>query len=293
MWSDWLVFCDCCFQSVCPLMEKDRGLWKLPDGRDWLGGKLGLVLMGGAILSKSLNQFSVDGQGCFPPCCLIWSQTMVEVMKIKATSFRRSHALVPQPAAATVDPCLCRRLLDTQRQVWVSLLGGHCSFLLGPGVHKILFVPSKNLFPQSCVSSGGSMLGLMLTSSKRAWAISGLLDPEPLPWWQATSDPYLHRRHSDTVLAQSLWGLWVHTRFVWALLTSLALKGFDPKHDFAPPIILLGLLLCPWMWVIFFFFFLVGSNILQSMIVQQPVVVLEVSQEKMSTQRKPSICLKE
>ena len=29
-------------------------------------GKLGLVLMGGAILSKSLIQFSVDGQGCVP-----------------------------------------------------------------------------------------------------------------------------------------------------------------------------------------------------------------------------------
>ena len=27
-------------------------------------GKLGLVLMGGAMLSKSLIQFSVDGQGC-------------------------------------------------------------------------------------------------------------------------------------------------------------------------------------------------------------------------------------
>ena len=26
-------------------------------------------------------------------------------------------------------------------------LGGHCSFLLGPGAHKVLFVPSKSLFP--------------------------------------------------------------------------------------------------------------------------------------------------
>ena len=43
-----------------------RGLWKLPDGRDWLRGKQGLVLMGGAMLSKSLIQFSVDGQGCVP-----------------------------------------------------------------------------------------------------------------------------------------------------------------------------------------------------------------------------------
>ena len=29
-------------------------------------GKLGLLLMGGAMLSKSSIQFSVDGQGCVP-----------------------------------------------------------------------------------------------------------------------------------------------------------------------------------------------------------------------------------
>ena len=37
-----------------------RGLWKLPVGRDLLWGKLGLVLMGGAMFSKSLIRFSVD-----------------------------------------------------------------------------------------------------------------------------------------------------------------------------------------------------------------------------------------
>ena len=26
MWSDWLVFCDCGFQSVCPLVEKNKRL---------------------------------------------------------------------------------------------------------------------------------------------------------------------------------------------------------------------------------------------------------------------------
>ena len=26
MWSDWLIFCDCGFQSICPLMEKDKRL---------------------------------------------------------------------------------------------------------------------------------------------------------------------------------------------------------------------------------------------------------------------------
>ena len=44
-------------------MEKIRGLWKLPNGRDSQRGKLGLVLMGGAMLSKSLLQFSIKGQG--------------------------------------------------------------------------------------------------------------------------------------------------------------------------------------------------------------------------------------
>ena len=81
------------------------------------------------------------------------------------------HSVPPTQQQATANSCLCRRLLDTHRQVWVSLLWGHCSFLLGPGAHKVLFVPSKSLYPQSCVSSGGSMVGLMATSSKRAYAI--------------------------------------------------------------------------------------------------------------------------
>ena len=57
------------------------------------------------------------------------------------------------PWLVNVDPRLCLRLLDTHRQVWLSLLWGHCSFLLGPSAHKVLFVLSKRLFPQSCVSS--------------------------------------------------------------------------------------------------------------------------------------------
>ena len=98
---------------------------------------------------------------------------MVEVM---ATSFKRSHACTaalsaPNPAAGHCQPTPHLRLLDAHGQVWVSLLWGHCSFLLGPGAHKVLFVPSKSLFPQSCVSSGGSMVGLMATSSRRAYAI--------------------------------------------------------------------------------------------------------------------------
>ena len=55
-------------------------------------------------------------------------------------------SLPPTLQQATADPCLCRRLLDTHRQVWVSLLWGHCSFLLGPGAQGSV-VPSKSLFP--------------------------------------------------------------------------------------------------------------------------------------------------
>ena len=65
MWSVWLVFCDCGFHSAF-WWKRIRGWCKLPDGRDWLWEKLGLVLMGGAMLTKSLIQFSVDRWGCVP-----------------------------------------------------------------------------------------------------------------------------------------------------------------------------------------------------------------------------------
>ena len=45
-------------------------MWKLSDGRDSMRGKLGLILMGGAMLSKSLIQFSVYGWSCVPSLLL-------------------------------------------------------------------------------------------------------------------------------------------------------------------------------------------------------------------------------
>ena len=98
-------------------------------------------------------------------------------MKIMGTSFKRSHAFTstisaPDPAAGHHQPM---PLLETPGHSWASvgqsLVG---SLLLSPGslcVYKILFLPSNSLFPQYCVSSGGSMVGLMVTSSKRAYAI--------------------------------------------------------------------------------------------------------------------------
>ena len=96
-----------------------------------------------------------------------------EIMKIMATSFKGAmrallYSVPPTLQQPTADPSLCQRLQDNHGKVWASLMCGHCSFLLGPGAHKVFFAPCKSLFPQSYVSS---VVGLMATSSKRAYAI--------------------------------------------------------------------------------------------------------------------------
>ena len=71
----------------------------------------------------------------------------------------------------------------------------------------------------------------------------GLLHPEPVPLWWAIADLYLCRRHSNNQRQAwlSVCGIfWCAQGFVWALWASLAGMGFDSKHDFAPPTILLG-----------------------------------------------------
>ena len=137
---------------------KIRGLWKLPDERDCLWGKLGLVLLGGALLSKTLIQFSVDEQDCVPSLLFdMWPN-------YGAGSEYNGNILHKVPCIQCFTQCPNHtaghhwptRLLETPghpQVVWVSLLWGHCSFLLGPGVHKVLSVPSKSLFPKSYVSS--------------------------------------------------------------------------------------------------------------------------------------------
>ena len=121
---------------------------------DW-GGKLFLILMGAVMLSKSLIQFSVDGWSCVPFLLFTWWQTMVEVMKIMATSFKRSHACTaaltgPNPESGHHWPS---PLLESLEHSWASLgslLWGHCSFLLGPGAHKVLLCPPRVYFPVLC-----------------------------------------------------------------------------------------------------------------------------------------------
>ena len=110
------------------------------------------------MLSESLIQFSVDGRGCVPSLILDLrpnfpggnEDNIGPPSKGLMQAVMRS---VPQPAAGHRDPRLCWRFLDTLRQVWVSLLWGHCAFLLGPGVHKVSVEPSKSLFLQFCGSA--------------------------------------------------------------------------------------------------------------------------------------------
>ena len=133
-----------------PWWKRIRGLWKLPDGRDWLRRKLGLVLMGGAMPSKSLMQFSVDARGCVPSLLFDLrpnygggnednGDLLQKVQKVPCT---HCCTQCPQPWSRPLWPTgFSWRLLDTHGQVWVSLFGVtvpfswvlvHTSFCLYP-----------------------------------------------------------------------------------------------------------------------------------------------------------------
>ena len=60
------------------------------------------------------------------------------------------YSVPPTLQQVTTNPCLHQRLLDTHRQVWVSLLWGHCSFLLGPGAQGSVCALQESPFPVLC-----------------------------------------------------------------------------------------------------------------------------------------------
>ena len=59
------------------------------------------------MLSNSLIQFSVDGWSCVPYLLFTWDQTMVELVKIMAISFKRFHARTATFSAP--NPAACHR----------------------------------------------------------------------------------------------------------------------------------------------------------------------------------------
>ena len=127
------------------------------------------------MLSKSLIQFSVDVQGCVPFLLFDLKPNYGGGNEDNGNHLQKVHAhtgalTVPNPV---VDHCQPTPLPETpghsQTSLDQSLVG---PLLLPPGCWctEVCFVPSKSLFPQACVSSGGSMVGLIVTSSKRAYA---------------------------------------------------------------------------------------------------------------------------
>ena len=89
------------------------------------------------------------------------------------------------------QPCIGPPLTHTSAGVSWTLTGKSGSVSCGVTapfswvlacMHKLLFVSSKSLFPQSCVSSGVSVVELKVTSSKRAYAIPrSVLPRAPAP----------------------------------------------------------------------------------------------------------------
>ena len=131
--------------------------------------------MGGAMVTKSLIQFSIDGWICVSSLLFSCSQTMVEVMKIMqppskgpSLALLSSVSLTLQPPSTHASPRDSWTLMGKSGPVSCGITAPF-SWVL---VHTVLFLPSKSLFPHSCVNSGGSMVALMVTSSKRAYAIS-------------------------------------------------------------------------------------------------------------------------
>ena len=175
-------------------------------------------------------------------------------MKIMVTSLKRSHAWTATLNALNLvaghhRPTPLPETLGHPGKSGTVSCGVTAPFSLVL-VHKVLLCPPRVYFPVLCKfwqpysRVNGDLLQEGLCHTQVCCTQSPSL-------WQSTADPYLHRRLSNTVLSQSLWGPWVLvcTRFVWALWASVAGMGFDSRREFALPTILLGLL-CPCTWVI-------------------------------------------
>ena len=131
-------------------------------------GKLDLVLMGRAMFSQSLIQFSIDGEGCVPSLLFDLRPNFGGSNEDNGDLLQKVPSCTaalsaPNPAAGHCIPIPLLRLLDTHGRVWVSLLWG--SLLLSPWswCTQGFVCALQESIPQSCVNSGSS-------SSKRAYA---------------------------------------------------------------------------------------------------------------------------
>ena len=159
--------------------------------------------------------------GLVPSLFFDQGQARVEVMEIMATSFKRSHAHTAALSAPNPEVGH-RRLMPPAETHGYS---GEClgQFLVG----FLLLSPESwctaaFVFAiQVCVCTVLCKFwwlcdGFMATSSRGLISYAGRLYPESLSLQQSTAGLYLHRRHSTTVLDQSLWVLCIllHMSFV-------------------------------------------------------------------------------
>ena len=132
------------------------------------------------------------GRAVFPPCYLTWGQTMVEVMKIMATFFKRSHTSTatlsaPNPAAGHHWPTPQPETLGYS-QTSLDLVR---SLLLCPGslyAQSSVYGLPESVSPVLC-KFWQLYSGLMATSLKRAYAI---------PRSAATRAPALQHSTADS-----------------------------------------------------------------------------------------------
>ena len=88
MWSFWLVFCDggSLWAMVLKFLFLLSALWwmrirdlcRIPDGRDWLWGKLLLALVGTSMISKFYSNFLLTVGSMLLPCNLAWCGPVLE-----------------------------------------------------------------------------------------------------------------------------------------------------------------------------------------------------------------------
>ena len=134
------------------------------------------------MLSKSLIQFSVDGQSCVLSLLFDLRPNYGEGNE------DNGDLLLKVPCMHCYTQCSqpCSRPLPTHASPETP---GHSRASLGQALVDSLLLSPRSWYAksficsfeepvsQSCVSSGGSMVGLMATSSKRAYAIPRSVAP--------------------------------------------------------------------------------------------------------------------
>ena len=158
-------------------------------------------------------------------------------------SLKRSHARTatlsaPNPVAGHHQPTPLPETPGHPQAIWGSLLWGHCSFLLGPGAQGSVCALQESI-SQSCVSSGSSIVGLIATSSKRAYPVpksAAPRAPAPAADHRQPVPPQEMLKHSSVSVSVRSLGPDAH-KVCLSPLSALAGMGFDSKCEFASPTI--------------------------------------------------------